>query len=125
MTLSQLVRAFTAKSAELDARKKEILKASAEDSDGPRTLNEAEQDEFDAVEKELASVKSHIKRLEKQLEEEAGNAQPPNADADRYKGQQVIVKSGNIGPDEQFKGQRYIQLVKSRAVAQLDGLSTA
>ena len=125
MTLSQLIKAFTAKSAELDARKKEILKAAAEDDEGPRTLNEAEQNEFDSIEKELSSVRAHIKRLEKQLEEEAGNAQPPNDDADRYKGQKVVVKSGNVGPDEEFKGQRYIQLVKSRAVAHLEGSTPA
>src|SRR5690554_6924826 len=109
MTLSQLIRAFTAKSAELDARKKEILKAAAEDPDGPRTLNEAEQDEFDAIEKELNAVKLHIKRLEKQLEEEAGTAQPPNDDPDRYKGQRIVVKAKNDVPEEEFKGQRFAQ----------------
>lgn len=120
MNTSQLIRAFTTKSAELTARKQEILKASAEDDDGPRTLNDAEQDEFDAVEKELASVKSHIKRLQKQLDEDAETAAAPNADADRYTGQRVIVKASGHVPEEEFKGQRFAQLVKSRAVAAID-----
>ena len=66
MNLSQLIKAFTAKSADIEARMKEILKTAAEDDDGPRTLTDVEQDEYDALEKELASVKSHIERLELQ-----------------------------------------------------------
>src|SRR5690606_40599715 len=112
MTLSQLIRAFTAKSAELEARKKEILKAAAEDPDGPRTLNEAEQDEFDSIEKELDAIRAHIKRLEKQRQEDAETAQAPNDDPDRYKGQRIVVKANNSLPEEHFKGQRFAQLVK-------------
>lgn len=124
MNLTQLIKAFTAKSGELEARMKEILKSAAEDDDGPRTLTDAEQNEYDSIEKELASVKAHVKRLEKQRDEDAATATAPNTDPDR-KAPTVVVKSGNVGPDEDFKGQRYIQLVKARAVAHLDGSSVA
>lgn len=120
MNTSQLIKSFGAKRSELDARLKEILKAAAEDSDGPRTLNDAEQHEFDSVEKELASVDSHIKRLEKQRAADAETAQAPNADADRYTGQRVIVKASNELPKEDFKGQRYTQWVKAKAVSAMD-----
>ncbi len=120
MNLSQQIKAFTQKGADLDARLKEILKAAAEDNDGPRTLNDAEQSEFDSVEKELDAVKRHVKRLEKQLAEAAETAVAPNRDADRYDRQTVIVKANKDAYPEQFKGQRFAQLVKARAVASID-----
>ena len=120
MNLSQSIRAFEAKRADLDARLKDILKTAAEDDDGPRTLNDAESGEYDAVEKELAAVKSHLKRLEKQLDQDAETANSPNDDADRYSGQRVMVKAHARVPDEQFKGQRFAQIVKSRCVAAID-----
>src|SRR5690606_20272923 len=46
--------------------------------------------------------------------------QAPNADADRYSGQRVVVKAHNTLPEEQFKGQRFAQIVKSRCVAAID-----
>lgn len=122
MNISQLIKAFGQKRDDLDARLKEILKTAAEDDEGPRTLTDAEQDEYAAVEKELGSVKAHIKRLEKQLADEAETAVKPNADADRYSGQRVVVKAHNSIPDEQFKGQRFAQIVKSRCVAAIDGV---
>ena len=123
MNLSQLIKAFAAKSADIEARMKEILKTAAEDDDGPRTLTDVEQDEYDALEKELASVKSHIERLEKQREKDAQTAQAPNDDPDRYKGQRIVVKANNSLPEEHFKGQRFAQLVKSRCVAAIDGVT--
>lgn len=120
MNTTQLIKAFTAKSAELDARMKDLLKGAAEDDDGPRTLNDVEQTEYDAIEKELASVRVHIKRLEKQRDEDATTAVAPNTDADRYEGQRVIVKARGELPREQFKGQRYTQYLKAKLVSQLD-----
>lgn len=120
MNLSQQIKAFTQKSADLDARLKEILKTAAEDDDGPRTLNDVEQTEFDSVEKELESVRKHVKRLDKQFADAADSAKKPNDDPGRFDRQTVIVKArGDLFP-EQFKGQRFAQLVKSRAVASID-----
>src|SRR5690606_30233732 len=117
MNISQLIKAFGQKRDDLDARLKEILKTAAEDDEGPRTLTDAEQDEYAAVEKELGSVKAHIKRLEKQLADEAETAVKPNADADRYSGQTVIVKARDELPKEEFKGQRFAQFCKARALS--------
>ena len=60
MKIKEQLAAFEAKRAAHAARMEELMTKAAEED---RTLDEAEQDEYDGLDTELGSVDSHLKRL--------------------------------------------------------------
>lgn len=61
MNLQQQIAAFEAKRAANQARLQELMKTAAED--GNRTLDVAEEKEYDDLEAEVTSIDGHLKRL--------------------------------------------------------------
>lgn len=118
-TLAEQITALESKRAANAARMEEILSKAAEEG---RSTDEAEQEEFDTLEREVEAIDADLKRFRALEKAKAQQAKPVNKVEKAADGAQarsaVIVKKPKLAP-----GIAFARLARVKALAKLDGES--
>lgn len=119
MKLAEQITAFEQKRAALAARMEAIMKAAGDEG---RTLDEAEREEYDGIDKDVEAVDEHLKRLRALEKAKAAAAKPvpkpgevTPANGPEARGN-ILVLPKKLPP-----GIQMARVVKLRALAKLDG----
>jgi hypothetical protein len=122
-TLAEQIAALEAKRAANTARMTEVMQKGMDDG---RTTDEAEQQEFDALEGENSKIDGDLKRLKSLQAIQVESAQRVEPTAVRGVGEAAAVRTGNQAPAQillkkkEEPGVRFARLAKVRAVSRME-----
>ena len=120
MKIAEQIKTFQNERAAKDAKMEEIMKAASE---AGATLDEAQSEEFDTLEREIEQIDKHLSRLDTLQKSQMRTAAPAEGDTrERAAGSRIGMPAVHAKKDhdEKFKGQNYTRMVIAKALAHID-----